>query len=109
LFDPQDDIHGILKQESSDRRELRLTLMPSGVLFQRLVPYQAMPGLLRELARRSAFEEVRLVLIFFANMFRFCFFTCVIELRPLCFVRLDASHHFDCPRIRDLCPVELSD
>jgi hypothetical protein len=27
----------------------------------------------------------------------------------LWFVRLDASHHFDCPRIRDMCPIPLDD
>jgi hypothetical protein len=108
LFDPHEDIHALLEQESADRRSLRLTLMPSGVLFQRLVPYQSLPSFLRELSRRS-FEETRLVLLFFANMFRFCFFNRAIETCPLCLVRLNASHHFDCPNIRSLSPLDLSD
>ncbi len=108
LFDPQEDIHSLLQQESSNRRDLRLTLMPSGVLFQRLVSYQTLPSFLRELSRRS-FEETRLVLIFFANMFRFCFFSRRLDSCPLCLVRLDASHHFDCPQIRANCPIDVSD
>jgi hypothetical protein len=108
LFDPHEDMRSLLEQESADRRNLRLSLMPSGILFQRLVSFQTMPSFLRELSRRS-FEETRLALIFFANMFRYCFFTRSTENCPLCFVRLDASHHFDCPRIRELCPIDLSD
>jgi hypothetical protein len=73
LFEPHEDNRSLLEQESMDRQELRLSLMPGGVLFQRLVPFQSMSSFLRELSRRS-FEETRLVLIFFANMFRFCFF-----------------------------------
>jgi hypothetical protein len=42
-------------------------------------------------------------------MFRFCFFNRAIETCPLCFVRLDASHHFDCPSICDMCPISLDD
>jgi hypothetical protein len=82
--------------------------MPSGVLFQRLVPFKSMSLFLRELSRRS-FEETRLVLLFFANMFRFCFFNRVMNNCPLCLVRLDASHHFDCPQIRAHSPIEISD
>jgi hypothetical protein len=109
LFDPDEDIYSLLATKSSNRRELRLSLMPSGVLFQRLVPFQALPSFLLELSRRS-FEESRLILVFFANMFRFCFFTRSVEYCPLCLSRLDASHHFDCHRIRDLCPaVDLRD
>ncbi len=33
LFDPQDNFRDLLEQESSDRRDLRLSLRPSGVLF----------------------------------------------------------------------------
>ncbi len=98
----------MLERESADRRTFRLSLMPSGILFQRLVPYQAMPGFLRELSRRS-FEESRLILIFFVNMFRFCFFSRATKTCPLCLSRLDASHHFDCLRIRDLSLIKLGD
>ncbi len=107
LFDPQEDIHALLEQESSSRRDLRLSLMPSGILFRELVPYQSMPSLSRELSRRS-FEEVRLVLIFFANMFRFCFFNSRTERCPLCLLPLTASHHFDCPTIREASPIDIS-
>jgi hypothetical protein len=85
LFDPGEDIRSQLEQESSNRRDLRLSLMPSSILFQRLVPFHLMPSFLRELCRRS-FEETRLVLIFFANMFRFCFFSRTTENCPLCLV-----------------------
>ncbi len=98
----------ILERESADRRDLRLSLMPSGVLFQRLVPYQSMSSFLRELSRRS-FEETRLVLLFFANMFRFCFFNRAIDNCPLCLTRLTAVHHFDCPTIRSFSPIDFSD
>jgi hypothetical protein len=66
LFDPQDEFREMLERESSVRRDLRLSLMPSGVLFRDLVPYQSMSSFLRELSRRS-FEETRLVLIFFCE------------------------------------------
>jgi hypothetical protein len=77
--------------------------MPSGVLFRDLLPFQAMPSFLRELSRRS-FEEVRLVLIFFANMFRFCFFSRVTERCPLCDLAFDASHLFECQEIQPEVP-----
>ncbi len=82
--------------------------MPSRALFQRLDPYQPNPSFLHELSRRS-FGKTRLILLFFANMFCFCFFSCVMENCPLCRVRLDASHHFDCPNICSLSPLDLSD
>jgi hypothetical protein len=106
LFDPQDNFRELLEQESSDRRDLRLTLMPSGVLFRDLVPYQAMPSFLRELSRRS-FEEVRLILIFFANMFRFCFFSSRMDRCPLCLVNFIAGHLFDCPEIQMSMPIRI--
>jgi hypothetical protein len=105
LFDPQENLRTLVEQESSDRRDLRLSLMPSGVLFRELLPFQAMPSFLRELSRRS-FEEVRLVLIFFANMFRFCFFSRTSETCPLCFQAFIASHLFECAEIsRDVPPL----
>jgi hypothetical protein len=108
LFDPQDDIRELLERESSDRRDLRLSLMPSGVLFRDLLPYQVMPSFLRELSRRS-FEEVRLVLIFFANMFRFCFFVKKMDLCPLCYSEFVSSHLFECPEIVPSIPVDCAD
>jgi hypothetical protein len=106
LFDPQEDIRALLEQESSERRDLRLSLMPSGVLFRELLPYQAMPSFLRELSRRS-FEEVRLVLIYFANMFRFCFFSRPTERCPLCVQAFAASHLFECLEIQRDVPFAL--
>jgi hypothetical protein len=53
-----------LERESTELREARLTLMPSGSLFRQLLPTQALPSFLRELSIRSH-EEVRLILIFF--------------------------------------------
>jgi hypothetical protein len=106
LFDPQEDIRTILEQESSVQRDLRLSLMPSGVLFRDLLPFQAMPSFLRELSRRS-FEEVRLVLIYFANMFRFCFFSSVCERCSLCAQAFVASHLFECPEIQREVPFVL--
>jgi hypothetical protein len=107
LFEEGDEIHEMIERESGERRDLRLSLMPSGTLFRDLVPYQSMSSLLRELSRRS-FEETRLVLIFFANMFRFCFFVRVTEICPLCQLPLDAAHHFDCRIIQDSAPLDLS-
>jgi hypothetical protein len=106
LFDPQEDIRGLLERESSERRDLRLSLMPSGVLFRELLPYQAMPSFLRELSRRS-FEEVRLVLIFFANMFRFCFFAKRTDTCPLCLQEFMSRHLFECPILVSTIPIEI--
>jgi hypothetical protein len=108
LFEPQEDLRGLVEQESSDRRDLRLSLMLSGVLFRELLPFQAMPSFLRELSCRS-FEEVRLVLIFFANMFRFCFFSRTRETCPLCFQSFVASHLFECVEIRRDVPTLVDD
>jgi hypothetical protein len=105
LFEPEEDLRQLVERESSERRDLRLSLMPSGVLFRELIPYQSMSSFLRELSRRS-FEETRLVLIFFANMFCFCFFTRRMENCPLCTLPMNAAHHFDCPEIRNACPVQ---
>jgi hypothetical protein len=107
LFEPQEDLRELLERESSERRDLRLSIMPSGILFRDLVPYQSMPSFLRELSRRS-FEEIRLVLIFFANMFRFCFFTRRIDNCPLCLLPLNAAHHFDCQVLQGLSPIDLT-
>jgi hypothetical protein len=106
LFNLPDNFRAELERESSDRRELRLMLMPSGVLFRTLVPYRVMPSFLRELSRRS-FEEVRLVLIFFANMFRFCFFSRVVDRCPLCLSNFVAAHLFDCPEIQSTLPIRV--
>jgi hypothetical protein len=108
LFDPQEDIRTLVERELSARRDLRLSLMPSGVLFRELLPFQAMPSFLRELSRRS-FEEVRLVLIFFANMFRFCFFSRTTESCPLCLQSFIASHLFDCVEISRDVPSLIDD
>jgi hypothetical protein len=106
LFDPQEDMRALLESESSDRRDLRLSLMPSGVLFRDLLPFQAMPSFLRELSRRS-FEETRLVLIYFANMFQFCFFSSRVERCPLCLQSFLAQHLFECPEIELIAPIRL--
>jgi hypothetical protein len=106
LFDPQDDLHALLANESELRRDMRLSLMPSGVLFRDLLPYRAMPSFLRELSRRSI-EEVRLTLIFLANMFRFCFFSRRMDSCPLCFSAFVSSHLFECPNIQLYSPIPL--
>jgi hypothetical protein len=79
-------------------------MMPSGVLLRDLIPFRVMPSFLRELSRRS-FEEVCLVMIFFANMFRFCFFTRPLDLCPLCTQSFIASHVFECPEIFPSIPI----
>ncbi len=106
LFDPQDDLRVQVQAESSARRDLRLSLMPSGVLFRDLVPYRVMPTFLRELSRRS-FEETRLVLIFFANMFCFCFFARSVDLCPLCQSEFLARHLFECPEVVPTSPIRI--
>jgi hypothetical protein len=106
LFNPHDDIRALVETESSNRRDLRLSLMPSGVLFRELVPYRVMPSFLRELSRRS-FEEVRLTLIFFANMFQFCFFSSRVERCPLCLQSFVASHLFECDEIQLVSPIRI--
>jgi hypothetical protein len=99
LFDPVEAIRGDLERESLELREARLTLiMPSEILFRQLVTAQALPSFLRELSIRSH-EETRLILIFFANMFRFCLFSRPIERCPMCLSNLNAPHFFDCPRV----------
>ncbi len=108
LFDPHDDLRGQVEAESSARRDLRLSLMPSGVLFRDLLPYRVMPSFLRELSRRS-FEETRLVLIFLANMFRFCFFTRSVNLCPLCEREFLARHLFECPEIAPTAPIRIDE
>jgi hypothetical protein len=107
LFDPLDGLREMLERESSERRDLRLSLMPSGILFRDLLPYQSMPAFLRELSRRS-FEGTRLVLIFFANMFRFCFFTRRTDNCPLCLLPLNAAHHFDCQALQGFSPMDFT-
>jgi hypothetical protein len=106
LFDPHEDLRALLETESSERRDARLSLMPSGVLFRSLVPYRVMPSFLRELSARS-FEEVRLVLIFFANMFRFCFLSRATDVCPLCLGRFISEHIFDCPEIQSTMPLRI--
>jgi hypothetical protein len=106
LYDPQDDLRTQVETESSARRDMRLALMPSGVLFRDLIPYRVMPSLLRELSRRS-FEETRLVLIFFANMFRFCFFSRATDLCPLCQNAFVAAHLFECPEVVPTAPIRI--
>jgi hypothetical protein len=106
LFDPQDDLRFQVEVESSNRRELRLSLMPSGVLFRELLPYRVMPSFLRELSRRS-FEETRLVLIYFANMFRFCFFGRSVDRCPLCQSEFLARHLFECPQVAPFAPIRI--
>jgi hypothetical protein len=96
LFSESDDHAASLARESNSLRETRLFMMPSGILFRTLLPYQVFPGFLAELSRRS-FEEVRLVLIFLANMFSYCFFTRTTEACPLCHSQFSSSHLFDCP------------
>jgi hypothetical protein len=96
----------LLESESSSRRDFRLSLMPSGVLFRDLLPFQAMPSFLRELSRRS-FEEVRLILIYFANMFQFCFFSSRVQRCPLCINSFLAQHLFECPEIEAIAPIRL--
>jgi hypothetical protein len=107
LFDPQDNFRETLERESSDRRDLRLSLMPSGVLFRNLIPFQALPSFLRDLSRQS-FEEVRLILIFFANMFRFCFFSRQTDRCPFCLIEFVAEHIFDCPEIQLATPIRVN-
>jgi hypothetical protein len=107
LFDLPDNFRVELERESSERRDLRLTCMPSGILFRTLVPYRAMPGFLRELSRRS-FEEVRLVLIFFANMFRFCFFSRAVDRCPLCLSNFMAEHLFECLEVQTSVPIRIN-
>jgi hypothetical protein len=102
LSSPEDEFRLELELESAAHRHFRLTLMPSGILFQRLISGGSYSSFARELSMWS-FEEVRLILLFFANMLRFCFFTRPQETWPFCptlpRVNLDASHFLECTNI----------
>jgi hypothetical protein len=102
LFSPEDEFRMELEMESEAHRHLRLTLMPSGILFQRLVSLGSYTTFARELSLRS-FEEVRLILLFFANMLRFTFFVRPQETCPFCpttsRVNLDSTHFLECNNI----------
>ncbi len=67
LFSPVDEFRTRLEAESIEHRNLRLTLMPSGILFRHLIPIGSLSSFMRELSIRS-FEEVRLILLFFLRI-----------------------------------------
>jgi hypothetical protein len=100
LFSPLNEFRMELELESVAHRHLRLTLMPSGILFQQLVAIGSYSSFARELSRRS-FEEARLILLFFANMLRFSFFTRTQESCPYCpsNIRLNSTHFLECRNI----------
>jgi hypothetical protein len=106
LFSENENHAVELARESNTLREARLFMMPSGVLFRTLLPYQVFPGFLAELSRRS-FEEVRLVLIFLANMFSYCFFSRTTESCPLCQSEFSSLHFFNCPFAQSHIRFEL--
>jgi hypothetical protein len=100
LFSPVDEFRLRLEVESAAHRHLRLTLMPSGILFQQLVPIGSLSSFMRDLSVRS-FEEVRLVLLFFANMLRFCLFSRAQVNCPHCQPQtpFSSSHFLECSNI----------
>ncbi len=108
LFDDDRELQLLLKRESASIRDIRLLSMPSGILFREFFLYQAMPCFLAELSSRS-FEEVRLLLIFFANMFRFCFFTRTTDFCPLCTSHFSSSHFLDCPFVESQVYFQLQE
>jgi hypothetical protein len=100
LFAPIDEFRLRLELESIEHRRLRLSLMPSGILFQQLIQLGSHSLFLQELSVRS-FEEVRLVLLFFADMLKFCLFTCRQDDCPFCpgTTPLSSAHFLDCSNI----------
>jgi hypothetical protein len=100
LFSPTDEFRIRLEVELAAHRHLRLTLMPSGILFQQLVPIGSPSSFMRDLSVRS-FKEVRLVLLFFANMLRFCLFTRAQVNCPHCppLTPFSSSHFLECSNI----------
>ena len=98
LFDATEPWRELLERESLYQREARLRLMPSAALFMSLVPYGVPRNFLRALSLRS-FEEVRLLIWFFGQMLRFCFFNSRQDQCPLCGNQFNSEHFFECDAV----------
>ena len=98
LFDEEQSMMELLRTESMSHRNGRMTLSPSAHLFQVLLPYRVNRPFLAALSARS-FEEVRLMLLFWGNMLRYCLFNGVVEFCLLCNAGFTSEHFLSCTEV----------
>ena len=100
LFEEESQITELLRMESMSQRTLRMTLSPSAHLLRDLLPHRVTRSFLVSLSQRS-FEEVRLILLFWGNMLRYCFFTGSVEICLLCSLPFNSEHFLSCTEINN--------